>query len=114
VTAVVKAALISASRCDGCGDVRLPAVERCPECRGSAVRPVVLEGRGTVLAVSEVHTPQRDGETWTAVLAEVDHGVRLVGLGSPPLATGDAVVPVGEHEGVPVFARRGGEAANVR
>jgi hypothetical protein len=48
------------------------------------------------------------GQPWLAVLAEVDRGLRVVGLGRPPLAVGDDVVVVAEQEGVPVFAGGGG------
>jgi len=61
---------------------------------------------GRALAVSEVHTPLRDGQPWLAVLTCVDDGRHVVGLGRAPLTTGDDVVAVGEEAGVPVFGRR--------
>jgi uncharacterized OB-fold protein len=99
--------IIGASRCAGCGEVRLPAVERCMSCRSTDVIACEVGGAGRILAVSQVHTPPRDGEPWLAVLAEVDRGLRVVGLGRPPLAVGDGVVVVAEDQGVPVFAGDG-------
>jgi uncharacterized OB-fold protein len=96
---------LTASRCSVCGDVRLPTVERCIGCRSVDLEPVDLDGVGRLLAVSEVHTPLRDGQPWTAVLVELGHGVRVVGLGRPPLAVHAAVGVVASDQGVPVFAR---------
>jgi uncharacterized OB-fold protein len=99
--------IVGASRCALCGEVRRPAVERCMSCRSTDVIPCDVGGGGQLLAVSLVQTPLRGGEPWIAVLAEVERGLRVVGLGRPPLAVGDDVVVVAEEEGVPVFAGRG-------
>jgi uncharacterized OB-fold protein len=99
--------IVGASRCAACGDVRLPAVERCLHCRSTDVIGCEVSGAGRVLAASRVHTPLRDGEPWLAVLAEVDRGLRVVGLGRPPLVVGDDVVVVADEQGVPVFAGAG-------
>jgi uncharacterized OB-fold protein len=100
--------LIGGSLCDRCGEIRLPAVERCPSCRSTEVVPCEVDGTGRILAVSEVQTPPRDGESWLAVLADVAGGLRVVGLGRPPIAVGDEVVMVDDEDGVPVFATSGG------
>ncbi|HEV7686603.1 MAG TPA: zinc ribbon domain-containing protein [Acidimicrobiia bacterium] len=99
--------IVGASRCADCGEVRLPAVERCMSCRSTDVIACEVGGAGRLLAVSRVHTPLRDGQPWLAVLAEVDRGLRVVGLGRAPLAVGDDVVVVAEQQGVPVFAGQG-------
>jgi uncharacterized OB-fold protein len=100
-------AIVGASRCADCNEVRLPAVERCLACRSTDMVPCEVDGAGRILAVSRVHTPPRDGEPWQAVLAEVGGGVRIVGLGRPPIAVGDAAVVVADEDGVPVFAGNG-------
>jgi uncharacterized OB-fold protein len=99
--------IIGASRCAACGEVRLPAVERCLRCRSTDIIACEVAGAGRILAASRVHIPLRDGEPWLAVLAEVDRGLRVVGLGRPPLAVGDDVVVVADEHGVPVFADAG-------
>jgi uncharacterized OB-fold protein len=99
--------IIGASRCAACGEVRLPAVERCLRCRSTDIIACEVAGAGRILAASQVHIPLRDGEPWLAVLAEVDRGLRVVGLGRPPLAVGDDVVVVADEQGVPVFAGAG-------
>jgi len=100
--------IVGASRCGQCGEVRRPAVGRCPACRSTEVAPCDVDGTGVILAVSEVHTPPRHGESWLAVLAEVGGGVRVVGLGRPPIAVGDEVIVVADENGVPVFGASGG------
>jgi len=96
------------SRCSQCGEIRLPAVERCPACRSTEIVACEVDGAGRILAVSKVQTPPRDGESWLAVMADVAGGVRVVGLGRPPIAVGDEVMLVADEDGVPVFARSGG------
>ena len=100
--------LTGASRCSRCGEIRLPAVERCPACRSTEIVAGDVDGAGRVLAVSKVQTPPRGGESWLAVMAEVAEGVRVVGLGRPPIAVGDEVMIVADEDGVPVFATSGG------
>jgi len=100
-------AIAGASRCAACGEVRRPAVERCLTCRSTDVAPWEVDGAGRILAVSQVYTPPRDGGPWLAVLADVGGGVRIVGLGRPPIAVGDPVEMVAEEDGVPVFAGNG-------
>ncbi|HVW31975.1 MAG TPA: zinc ribbon domain-containing protein [Acidimicrobiia bacterium] len=104
------AVIPGASRCDRCGEVRLPAVERCLACRSTDIVGCNVEGTGRLLAASEVHRPPRNGAPWLAVLAEVSGGLRIVGLGRAPLGAGDDVVMVADEDGVPVFAVRGGGA----
>lgn len=107
---------LAASRCPACGEVRYPAVLRCPSCSdgGPAPAPVpaVLAGPARVVAVTRVHSDARPPAPWALVLADTDEGVRLVGFASAELApdalgTGDAVRIAGSENGVPVFAPLG-------
>ena len=96
-----------ASRCAGCGDIRVPALVRCPACGGSDIAPAELSGRGTIVATTVVHAGSHRPVPWTGVLVDVEEGLRLVGIADGRVAVGDTVGITADDGGVPVFSGMG-------
>ena len=107
-----RAGQLRMQRCDDCGHIRFPVMERCPRCLSTATTWDALSGRGEVYAKIVYHrafSPAFAPDTpYNVVLVQLDEGPRMysnvVGAANDHIHVGDRLVVFFEEvtEGVAV------------
>ena len=73
---------LEASRCNNCGNLKIPPFKICPKCRSTDIQKETAPPTGTVLTYTVVWTPPeefQDQAPYVLAIVELDNGVRLTG-----------------------------------
>lgn len=99
------APVLVVERCARCGHRWYFRRERCPSCAAPEVERHVADGRGTVAAVTVLHT----GEPVGICLVDLVESVRVLARCPTDLTIGEAVT-LEVRDGAPAARRRGGSS----
>ena len=69
------------TRCNSCEHITFPPKQHCPECGGTEVLWMSLEGGGALYAKTTIHAAPSyfaDDVPYTVAIVDLDEGVRLV------------------------------------